>query len=143
VRIDILTTETQMRTTYPLLRQLNPNLTPALYHERLSIIVAQGHYFQIVAMDGERALGLAGIWIGMQLWCGKFLEVDNVVVDAEARGSGVGTLLMEWAESKARQENCAMIRLDTYVTLEQAQRFYFARGFKILGFHMTKDLTGT
>ena len=57
-----------------------------------------------------------------------------------ARGQGIRQKLLNWAEETARLESCEMLGLDTYVTLDKAQKFYFSQGFKIEGFHMIKRL---
>lgn len=129
-----------MLARYPLIQQLNPAMTLERYRELLNAILKQGNYFQIAAFENNICLGVSGVWIGTQLWCGKFIEIDNFIVDENSRGKGIGRLLVNWIETRARQERCEMMRLDTYVVLEQAQRFYFSHGFKILGFHMTKML---
>ncbi len=125
---------------FPLIQQLNPAMTSARYSELLHAMVRQGNYFQVACFDNEKCLGLTGVWIGTQLWCGKFIEIDNFVVDQAYRKQGIGQKLVRWVEERAEKENCEMIRLDTYVTLDAAHRFYFARGFRIEGFHMTKRL---
>jgi len=140
LRIQVLQSFDEMVKMLPLIQQLNPNMTESRYTHLLQSMVQQGNYFQVACFQAEKCLGLTGVWIGTQLWCGKFIEVDNFIVDASARGQGVGKLLLNWIEERARKEQCEMIRLDTYVTLEKAQRFYFRNGFKIEGFHMTKKL---
>ena len=139
MKIEMLTDVTAMLKNFPLIQQLNPSMTVRQYEDRLMAIVRQGGYFQIVCRDEAGALlGLTGIWLGTQLWCGKYLEVDNFIVDESVRHRGVGKFIMEWVERKALDEKCEMIRLDSYVAAEKAHRFYFARGFKVEGFHMTK-----
>jgi GNAT superfamily N-acetyltransferase len=123
---------------FPLLQQLNPKLTSLQYETSLKAMLAQGNYFQIVVYDGEVPIGLTGVWIGTKIWSGKYLEVDNFVVDEKYRRHGVGKLLIEWCEEYARDQNCCMIGLDSYVFADQAHRFYFRLGYKIEGFHMTK-----
>lgn len=131
--------ETMLR-SFPLIQQLNPKMSMARYTSLLRAIVDQGNYFQIGCFDGDRQIGLSGIWIGTKVWCGKYLEVDNFIVDEKYRGQGIGKKLLEWADQRAREENCEMIALDSYVVAEGAHRFYFTNGFKIEGFHMTKRL---
>jgi GNAT superfamily N-acetyltransferase len=126
--------------SFPLIQQLNPNMTSSRYEELISQMVKQGNYFQAGCFLSGKMVGLTGIWIGTQLWCGKFIEVDNFIVDEAHRQIGIGTKLMNWVDEKATLEGCGIIRLDTYVTLEKAHRFYFSNGFKIEGFHMTKRL---
>ncbi len=127
-----------MLQSFPLILQLNPKMTMARYKTLLRAIVDQGSYFQIGYFDQDKLVGLTGVWIGTKLWCGRYLEVDNFVVDENYRGQGIGNKLLAWAEAHAKKEECEMIGLDSYVTAEGAHRFYFAGGFKVEGFHMTK-----
>jgi GNAT superfamily N-acetyltransferase len=125
---------------FPLIRQLNAEISEADFRTRLTAMTEQGGYFQIACYFGETCVGLSGVWIGTQLWCGKFIEVDNFIVDQKNRELGVGRKMIEWIEAKGQSENCEMMRLDSYVTADGAHRFYFRHGFKVRGFHMTKDL---
>ncbi len=109
--------------SFPLIQQLNPNMTSSRYEELISQMVKQGNYFQAGCFLSGKMVGLTGIWIGTQLWCGKFIEVDNFIVDEAHRQIGIGTKLMNWVDEKATLEGCGIIRLDTYVTLEKAHRF--------------------
>ena len=127
-----------MLQSFPLIQQLNPKMTMVRYTTLLRAIVDQGGYFQIGYYDRDKLVGLTGIWIGTKLWCGRYLEVDNFVVDQTCRGKGVGSKLLGWAKQFAKKEKCEMIGLDSYVTAEGAHRFYFPGGFKVEGFHMTK-----
>jgi GNAT superfamily N-acetyltransferase len=140
LRIERLHNVNAMLEMFSLLKQLNPDMTEEVYRERLRAIVAQGGYFQIACYIDNTPVGVTGVWIGTQLWCGKFIEVDNFVVDQAHRKHGVGRALLEWVENKGREEGCQMMRLDSYVTADTAHRFYFRHGLKVRGFHMTRDL---
>ena len=122
----------------PLIQQLNPGMTAERYGRLLSDMVKQGNYFQVGCFLADKLVGVTGVWIGTQLWCGKFIEVDNFIVDEAHRSRGIGKCLLDWVVAKGKSEGCQIARLDTYVTLDKAQRFYFAQGFRIEGFHMTK-----
>ena len=127
-----------MLPSLPLIQQLNPIMTADRFAQLIQQMVKQGNYFQAGCFISGKLVGLTGVWIGTQLWCGKFIEVDNFVVDESHRSRGIGKRLLNWVDAKAKSEGCQMVRLDTYVTLDKAHRFYFANGFKIEGFHMTK-----
>jgi predicted GNAT family acetyltransferase len=38
--------------------------------------------------------------------------IDQVMVTSAARGKGVGTKLLEWAESQAREQKCTVLALE-------------------------------
>lgn len=54
--------------------------------------------------------------------------VQAVAVDSEARGAGVGSALLDHAESCGREAGCARLALDVASTNEGALRLYKRRG---------------
>lgn len=142
LRLEVLTEYEPMLARYPLLKQLNPTLTLERYAALLQLILKQGGYFQLACFQGDACVGLTGVWISTKVWCGKFIEVDNFVVDENHRGKGIGKLLLEWVEKKGRSEGCESMHLDSYIVNEKANRFYFANGFTAKGYHMKKEFEG-
>ena len=68
------------------------------------------------------------------------MDVDNVVVDETRRSGGIGAAMMDWLEDHAHALGCKSVMLDSYVTLARAHKFYFRRGYEILGYHFRKEL---
>ena len=56
--------------------------------------------------------------------------VENVVVDAEARGTGFGERLMGYAIDEARRAGCYKITLASALRRDDAHRFYERLGFR-------------
>jgi GNAT superfamily N-acetyltransferase len=56
-------------------------------------------------------------------------QVEGVRVAHDARGGGVGRLLLEWAIDEARREGCGLIQLTSDLRRDDAARFYEALGF--------------
>jgi GNAT superfamily N-acetyltransferase len=56
-------------------------------------------------------------------------QVEGVRVARDARGTGVGRALLEWAIAEARREGCGLIQLTSDVRRDDAARFYEALGF--------------
>ena len=75
--------------------------------------------------DGEILGGVAGRTIYQQ-----FL-ITVLWVDEATRGQGIGRLVMEQAESTARQRGCIAAQVDTLSI--QAPDFYQKLGFEIVG----------
>lgn len=123
----------------PLVQILNPDVAPDLLAQRLQDMVEQGYQCVAVFSDDD-CVGVAGIWQGTRFWCGRYLDVDNVVVDPAYRGSGIGRQLMGWVEQYARQQGCEIMVLDAYVTNHSARRFYERMGYQVLGHHFVKSL---
>ena len=58
---------------------------------------------------------------------GNWLKVDFLWVDEEARGKGIGSVLLEKAEDEARNRGCRYVFLDTFSF--QAPGFYTKKGY--------------
>ncbi|MFK0334904.1 GNAT family N-acetyltransferase [Rhizobium sp. NPDC090275] len=127
-------------TIYSLFRQVH-TLDEASFRARLSAMCAQGNYRCIAAYVEGRMVGVAGFWIGTQLWCGKYIEADHVVVDADVRGMGIGARLMAWIEAEGEREACALFRIAAVLSNLDARRFYARNGFFDDGILMAKALS--
>ncbi|MBI5289884.1 MAG: GNAT family N-acetyltransferase [Chloroflexi bacterium] len=56
--------------------------------------------------------------------------VENVIVDAAARGRGIGSAMMRWAVDEARRHGCSQVKLTSSRTRVGAHRFYERLGFE-------------
>ncbi|MFN6087017.1 MAG: GNAT family N-acetyltransferase, partial [Fluviicola sp.] len=83
------------------IRELYPDLTLEYYSEMLENMLPN-NYFQIGVFENNECIAISGYWLGTKLWCGKYLELDNVVVKSSKRGSGAGKLIQEYLEEKAK-----------------------------------------
>ncbi|MFB6812942.1 GNAT family N-acetyltransferase [Streptomyces sp. NPDC056347] len=55
--------------------------------------------------------------------------IEAVRVHAEERGSGLGTLMIEWAVAESRRLGCQLVQLTSDATRTDAHRFYERLGF--------------
>ena len=85
----------EMINNISVLQVLYPSLTLAEYEAELDQMLPH-NYGQVGVFDGENCLGISGFWIGTKLWCGKYLELDNIVVLEKYRSKGVGKLLFDF-----------------------------------------------
>lgn len=134
-----LATLADMEANLALLQHLNPTLQAAAYRTMLEDMIPNG-YKQVAVYDGDKVIGLSGYWIITKLYCGKYIEMDNVVVNPAWRSRGIGQLLCNWIKEKAKSSGCKSIHLDVYAHNKHAHRFYFREGFMIEGFHMIQYL---
>ena len=134
-----LTTVDEMLPHFELVHQLTASLSPEEYATWLAAMIPH-NYAMAAAFEGEACLGLSGYWIGHKLYCGKYLEIDNFVVQENARSAGVGKALLLWMEQEARGHGCGVVMLDAYVENFKAHRFYYRNGFNARGFHYLKHL---
>lgn len=127
--------------TTRLLGTLNRDTPLPLVRERLETILREHPHYQIVgAFMNDRLVGVCGAWIATKIWCGRYLEIDNLVVDPELRSSGVGTRLISHLEETGRQMDCTLLVLDSYTSNHASHRLYHRLGFEIWGFHFIKPI---
>lgn len=129
----------EMLEQLPLLQQLNARLDAANYERMLQDMLRCGYRMAGVFSQG-RCVGLSGYWLATKLYCGRYLEMDNVVIDPSCRSMGLGKLLSDYLLQRARQEQCQCIMLDAYLENENAHRFYEREGFKKKGYHFIKSI---
>ena len=124
-----------------LLHALNPDTPPAVVEQRLAAILTEHpHYHLIGAFAGDHLAGVAGAWIATKIWCGRYLEIDNLVVDPAQRSTGVGSRLIRHLEETGRARDCKLLVLDSYVSNHPSHRLYHRLGFEIWGFHFVKPI---
>lgn len=134
-----LTTIDEMMEQFSLIQQLYPDYSTEKYHDLLSAMLPN-NYKQLIVVANGITIGLAGFWIGTKLWSGKYLELDNVVVHEDFRSKGIGSIMTDYLNQKAMDEQCNMIVLDAFSTNFGAHKFYMNHGFVPKGFHFIKFL---
>jgi len=130
----------EMLQTLDVLKELYPSLTPENYLADLKEMLPNNRYGQVAVFDGDTCVGISGYWIGTKLWCGKYLEIDNLVVSAKVRSKGVGKMIFDYLADKAQQEECSMVSLDSYTSNFKAHKFFYNEGFAPKGFHFINIL---
>ena len=93
----------EMLKNLPVLQDLYPSLTLSEYSSELDLMLPH-NYGQVGVFEGDICLGLSGFWIGTKLWCGKYLELDNIVVSKTQRSQGIGKLLFDFLHKKSLRE---------------------------------------
>ncbi|MFC0780108.1 GNAT family N-acetyltransferase [Flavobacterium sp. HJSW_4] len=134
-----LTTIEDMEAQINTIRFLYPNISLEKYRLFLSEMLPH-NYIQIAVFEDEICLGLTGCWSATKLWTGKYLEIDNFVVNPEYRSKGIGKMLTDYVEKKAIELNCSSIVLDAFTGNFGAHRFYYNQGYAPKGFHFVKIL---
>jgi GNAT superfamily N-acetyltransferase len=123
----------------PVLRELRPHLTP----QSLKAICAEGHpeglRFTGAYIDGA-CLGVAGWRIVATTFCGRKLTIDDLVVAAAARSTGIGHALLAELQQRARTAGCQLLDLDSATHRTDAHRFYTRERMSIAAFHFVTEL---
>jgi len=134
-----LTTIPEMLAQIEPIKFLYPNITLEKYESFLSEMLPH-NYTQIAVFENDICVGLTGCWSATKLWTGKYLEIDNFVVNPNHRSKGIGKLLTDYIEEKAVELNCSSIVLDAFTGNFGAHRFYYNQGYAPRGFHFVKIL---
>jgi len=127
-------------TVFPLINQSNPEITEPIFRQRLTAMLEEGGYRCVAAYRDGVAIGASGFWIGTAIWCGRYCEPDNVVVEQTQRSGGIGKAMMAWIEAEACRLECAMMKLETYAERTRARAFYRREGYAEPGIVMIKPL---
>ena len=122
-----------------IIRYLYPTISEAKYKAYLELMLPH-NYSQVAVFEGDECLGLTGLWYGVKLWSGKYIEIDNFIVHPNHRSKGIGKMLTDFVNQKATNLECTMIVLDAYTQNFTAHRFYYNQGYAPRGFHFTKIL---
>lgn len=139
LQIRVLTRIEDMLDQIETIRFLYPNITLEKYQEFLSEMLPH-NYTQIGVFENQTCLGITGCWSATKLWTGKYLEIDNFVVNPEYRSKGIGKMLTDFIEQKAVDLGCSSIVLDAFTGNFGAHRFYYNQGYSPKGFHFVKVL---
>ena len=134
-----ITTIEEMLAQIETIRFLYPNITLEKYKSFLLEMIPH-NYTQIAVFENEVCLGITGCWSATKLWTGKYLEIDNFVVNPEYRSKGIGKMLTDYIEQKALDLGCSSIVLDAFTGNFGAHRFYYNQGYGPKGFHFVKVL---
>lgn len=128
LQLQVVETEEHVRLLFELMSQLRPHLASAdAFVEQWRRQVGEG--YRLVAMfDDAKAMALAGYRVQENMVHGRFLYVDDLVTDAQARGHGCGRRLMTWLRHQAGTMNCGKLVLDTPLNNSLGHRFYFRCG---------------
>ncbi|MGC5622405.1 N-acetyltransferase family protein [Streptomyces albidoflavus] len=110
-------------------RESPDDLTPYLAaHTRLA---ADPNQHLVVAERAGKVVGTLQLTLipGLSRRAATRSLIEGARVHADERGSGLGTLLIEWAVETSRAEGCRLVQLTSDATREDAHRFYERLGF--------------
>ncbi|GAB5557189.1 MAG: hypothetical protein SchgKO_14020 [Schleiferiaceae bacterium] len=104
---------------------------------------------EMFAHDGHRAFGVfeegtmvgwSTGWLSTRFYCGRQLELDNVVTDANRRSQGIGKFLVEKILEWCVENKLDAVELNAYIPNKRAHSFYENLGFNPVGIHFQKKL---
>lgn len=120
------------------------NLDQLIFEETLEEMIKRNDYQMLLAFNesdnGLELLGVAGFWVSRMFYCGRYLQVSNLIVNEKFRSNGIGRKILQYLEIIALKQQCIKIVLDSYTENKRSHSLYFGEGFYIRGFHFVKDL---
>ena len=131
-----------IRASWPLMRQLRPNLSDEVgYVKQVERQQQNTGYNLVGAFDSDGLLlGIAGFVFSEMLSRGSYLYVDDLVVDEGSRSHGVGAILLSWLSDHARELGCSSLHLDCGNHRLDSHRFYRREGLEDRSLHFVLDL---
>jgi GNAT superfamily N-acetyltransferase len=139
VSIELAESDTQILNCFPVLFQLRPHLNQADFLNQVKHQSQFGYQLAFLQVN-HRAVAIAGFRLSHCLAYGKFLYVDDLVVDEAVRSQGYGQQIFQWLIDYARNHACEQLHLDSGVQRFRAHRFYFQQGMSITSHHFAIKL---
>ena len=95
----------------------------------------------IVAEENAKVLGMASISFNLALrYNGEYCQLEELVVDSEARGKNIGGLLIEETIRLAKSRGCKEFGLYILESTKHNRGFYEKYGFIKVGQEMSQAL---
>lgn len=89
------------------------------------------HFYGALAFAEGQAVGLINCFFGFSTFVGApLLNVHDIVVHADQRGTGVGQALLSHVENVASQRGCCKLTLEVLSNNHKALKAYDRAGFK-------------
>jgi len=136
-----LETKNVMMDAFPLIHQMYKKMDYKGFESALDEMILNNNYKMVAGFYDEKMIAISGYWIARMLYCGRYLQASNLVVDENFRGRGAGKKILNYLENKARKLGCDKMVLDSYSENKKSHSLYFREDFYIRGFHFMKDLT--
>ena len=132
--------DSDVLTTYPVMKQLRTHVGEQEYVERVKRQKAAAGYEVAAVIDDGQVRCVAGYRISECLSWGKFLYVDDLVSDQNGRSKNYGKQMMDWLLAEARKHGCQELHLDSGVQRHGAHRFYLRERMDITCYHFAMKI---
>lgn len=132
--------KSEINSIIPLVQKLtNHKYSNMILEERFAEMATQ-NYECAGVYDGDKLVGISGMWFCTRHYAGKSMEVDHVYIEDGYRSQGLGKQFFSWIYEYAKAKGYRSIELNTYVQNYPSHKFYYNEGFEILGYHFAKKL---
>ncbi|WP_426133138.1 GNAT family N-acetyltransferase [Pseudomonas sp. PWP3-1b2] len=134
-------TDADCLASFAVMQQLRPHLTDATGFTEQIQRQRQNGYRLLAAREHGQVIGLAGYRLTENTLYGRFIYVDDLVVDAPLQRRRLGEQLLDRVREETRARGYRWLVLDTGMHMALAQRFYFRQGLLPRGMHFSQDLS--
>lgn len=129
----------QIEAACALLEQMYPEQSGAQILQSVQQMLCED--WQLIGIfEGERCDAAVMVYVGIRLFCGKYLQPESLFVRPEARSKGYAATLFKWMEDKADELGCDRLFLHSFVESSNAHKFFYKQGYHIRGFVINKLL---
>ncbi|WP_414571566.1 GNAT family N-acetyltransferase [Nostoc sp. CCY 9925] len=137
--IQLAESDFQILGCFSVMSQLRPHLQEAKFIEQVRYQMKEGYRIAFLEIE-EQTLAVAGFRISTCLSSGKFLYIDDLVVDEWKRSQNYGQQLFQWLIEYATNNDCEKLSLDSGVQRFEAHRFYLMQRMSITSHHFSIEL---
>ncbi|WP_262916797.1 GNAT family N-acetyltransferase [Aestuariivivens insulae] len=124
----------------PLVYKLNNEKVSYELLEQRFLEMKDQNYECAVIYDGDKLIGVCGLWFCTRHYSGRSVEPDHVYIEEAYRGKGLGKQFFNWIYDYVSNKGYEAVELNTYVSNYDSHKFYYNEGFIILGYHFLKKL---
>ena len=114
----------ELQLCFPIMQELRTHLTWQDFFQLYKQAHQSEGYQLVVAKRDKKILGLMGYRILHDFVHGKHLYIDDLVLTKTQRSNGIGSALLQHAESLAKRHDCKSLRLSTGIENELGKKFY-------------------
>jgi len=130
----------EMMEAFKVVRFMYDKMSAHEYEALILEMISRNDYKMVGALVGDKVIGVAGYWIFAMLYCKRYIQVSNLVVDPDYRGNKIGKKILRYIESIGKEHDCEQIVLDSYSQNKKSHSLYFGEGYHIRGFHFMKKV---
>lgn len=94
----------------------------------------------LIALSGEQIIGFATFFFSYYSWTGKAIYLDDLYVNPDFRGKGIGSELFDKVLEYGKEEGCIKMKWQVSNWNNKAQEFYKSRGANIDDVEINCDL---
>jgi ribosomal protein S18 acetylase RimI-like enzyme len=138
--ISELHTKQQILTTYELIHEMYNNISFQDFSYKITEMIKLNNYAVVAGYYQQELVVVAGYWVSMMLYCGKYLQISNFITSQQYRSKGFGSKILQHLQEKAISLQCNKIVLDSYIENKKSHSLYYKQGFYVRGLHFMKDL---